>query len=175
MERKKGVPEFKTIEEERKYWETRGPLEEGHKAKLNRPKSKQKRSSFLAVRLTGEELTRLRDIAAELGIGPSTYARNILIQAMKHERQLNSLQLISSLSPKFKEKAKTLAKDLAIGDPENPAMLIIDGKNEDYLKEFSFLFIKELLAIAGIQYLAPENEDYQKLKEMVMCDRRDII
>lgn len=87
MKRKEDIkiPEFRSLEEERGYWETRGPLAEGHKGRINKPI--QKRSSFLAVRLTGEELTRLRDIAAKQGLGPSTFARLILTSAIEHEGQ----------------------------------------------------------------------------------------
>jgi hypothetical protein len=85
MGREKGerIPEFKTLEEEKEYWEARGPLADGHNGTLNKPKPKQKRSSFLAVRLTGEELTRLRDMAARQGLGPSTYARMVLTSAIE--------------------------------------------------------------------------------------------
>lgn len=79
MKREKGViPEFKSLEEEKAYWEARGPLAEGHKGKINKPRPQQKRSSFLSVRLTGEELTQLRDMASSFGIGPSTYTRQLI-------------------------------------------------------------------------------------------------
>ncbi len=89
MERKEDtkIPEFRSLEEERGYWETRGPLAEGHKGRINKPRGGQKRSSFLAVRLTGEGLTRLRDIAAKQGLGPSTFARLILTSAIEREGQ----------------------------------------------------------------------------------------
>ena len=80
-----GIPEFKSLEEEEKYWEARGPLAEGHKGRSNTPKPGQRRSSFLAVRLTGEELTRLRDIAAKQGLGPSTFARLVLTRAIENK------------------------------------------------------------------------------------------
>ncbi|MFH0913953.1 MAG: hypothetical protein V1849_01520 [Chloroflexota bacterium] len=79
--RSTGIPKFQSREEEREYWEARGPLAEGHKGRLNKPKPGQLRSSFLTVRLTGEELTRLRDAAAAVRMGPSTYARLILLSA----------------------------------------------------------------------------------------------
>lgn len=85
--RNTGIPEFKSIEEEREYWEAHGPLAEGHEGKLNKPKPRQRRSSFLAVRLTGDELTQLRDIAARQGLGPSTYARILLTSAMERQNQ----------------------------------------------------------------------------------------
>ncbi|MBI2916921.1 MAG: hypothetical protein HYY01_02920 [Chloroflexi bacterium] len=77
------IPDFTSLEEEKAFWEARGPLAEGHKGTVNRPKPRQKRSSFLAVRLTGEELTRLRDMAAQLGLGPSTFARLLLMSVLE--------------------------------------------------------------------------------------------
>lgn len=74
--------------EEREYWESRGPLAEGHSGKFNKPKSA-KRSSFLAIRLTGDELTMLRDVASRYGLPPSTYARAALHQAFDHDNQEN--------------------------------------------------------------------------------------
>lgn len=79
--------EFKTLEEEKQYWEARGPLAGEHKGTINISKNKQKRSSFLAVRLTGEELTRLRDVAAKQGLGPSTFARIVLTSAIERQNQ----------------------------------------------------------------------------------------
>jgi hypothetical protein len=77
------IPEFKTLEEEREYWNARGPLADGHQGIINKPTAKQKRSSFLAVRLTGEELTHLRDMAVKQGLGPSTFARIVLKSAIE--------------------------------------------------------------------------------------------
>jgi len=79
------IPKFQSLEEEREYWESRGPLAKGHKGRLSKPELGQKRSSFLSVRLTGEELTQLRDMAVELGMGPSTYARHVLRLAIEQK------------------------------------------------------------------------------------------
>ena len=79
------IPEFKSLDEEREYWEARGPLVEGQGGRINRPKPRQKRSSFLSIRLTGEELTQLRDMAAEFGMGPSTYVRQVLKLAIEQK------------------------------------------------------------------------------------------
>lgn len=69
-------PRFSSLEEEEEYWKTHSPLLEGYEGDVQ--KAKRKRSSFLSVRLNGEELTQLRDMAAKFGMGPSTYARQIL-------------------------------------------------------------------------------------------------
>jgi len=93
------IPEFKSLDEEREYWEARGPLAEGHKGRINRPKPGQKRSSFLSIRLTGEELTQLRDMAVEFGIGPSTYARQVLKLAIEQKNWSAFLPPSFSLKP----------------------------------------------------------------------------
>lgn len=79
------IPEFQSLDEEREYWEARGPLAEGHRGRINRAKPEKKMSSFLSIRLTGEELTRLRDMAAEFGMAPSTYARQVLKLAIEQQ------------------------------------------------------------------------------------------
>ena len=101
------IPEFKSLEEEKEYWEARGPLAEGHEGRINKPRPRQKRSSFLAVRLTGEELACLRDLAAKQGLGPSTFARIVLTSAIEQQSLPNHitvdklrdiLELMSSLT-----------------------------------------------------------------------------
>jgi len=69
-------PRFSNLEEEHKYWETHSPLEEGYEGEVQT--GEQRRSSFLSVRMTGEELSRLRAAAAEYALGPSTYARLLI-------------------------------------------------------------------------------------------------
>jgi len=114
------IPEFKSLEEEKEYWEARGPLAEGHKGTINKPKSRQKRSSFLAVRLTGEELTRLRDVAAKQGLGPSTFARIVLTSAIERQSQPDIITLTelknmmeNFLSQSTMEKHEVTAKKTA--------------------------------------------------------------
>ena len=82
-----GIPEFKSLEEEREYWEARGPLAEGHRGTIHRPKPGEKHSSFLAVRMTGEEIDRLREAAARYGVGTSTFARIILRYVIENQSQ----------------------------------------------------------------------------------------
>ena len=40
--RNNDIPEFKTLEEEREYWEARGPLADGHKGTINKPNLKKR-------------------------------------------------------------------------------------------------------------------------------------
>ncbi len=99
MEREKRVypnPEFTSVEEEDAYWQEHSRLTEGYKGTIQR--KAQKRSSYLALRLSGEELNNLRDAAQKAGIGPTTLARNLIIRGLKQESNL--LQRIEKLEQK---------------------------------------------------------------------------
>ncbi len=90
MERKEDnrLPEFQSLEEEKEYWEARGPLAEGRKGRINKPKANQQRSSFLSVRLTGEEITGLREVAAIFYTKPSELARGAILDSVKRFKSL---------------------------------------------------------------------------------------
>ena len=90
MERKEEnkLPEFQSLEEEKEYWEARGPLAEGRKGRINKPKADQRRSSFLSVRLTGEEITDLREVAAIFYTTPSELARGAILGSVKRFKSL---------------------------------------------------------------------------------------
>jgi len=87
---------FSTAEREDEFWRRHGPLAAGHARDLQH--KPQKRSSYLALRLTAEELARLRDAAREAGVGPTTLARNLILQGLTEEKGL--LQRIEVLEQK---------------------------------------------------------------------------
>lgn len=108
------TPKFHTLEEEEKYWASHSPLMDGYGGKVQ--KQKQNRASFLSVRMNGEELKRLRDIAVRYGVGPSTYARQLLINGMElaGERNLPAdlPQSLCRLSPQDIKTAGRVLKQL---------------------------------------------------------------
>jgi hypothetical protein len=77
------IPKFENLAEEDRFWQSHSPLMEGYEGKVQ--KKKQNRSSFLSVRLTGEELAQLRVKATQYGLGPSTYARQALIRDLESD------------------------------------------------------------------------------------------
>jgi len=93
------VPKFSSLEEEDRYWQSHSPLMEDYEGKVQ--KKQQNRASFLSIRLTGEQLARLRQIAAQYDLGPSTYARQILLQAMETGSRSFSPTLIYNICSKF--------------------------------------------------------------------------
>jgi len=153
-------PKFTSLEEEREYWEVHGPLAEGYKGRFQR--SSQKRSSFLAVRLTGGELTRLRDVAAKQGLGPSTYARLVLTAAIEQgskpptKKTLEDVfeALDKNISQQTKDRMGALFKTMSIGDP--PYLLELTDRNK--FEEFGRLSAGALLSLAGIEVVSKETE-----------------
>ena len=114
-------PRFGSIEEEDKYWATHSPLDEGYAVAIQ--KEKQKRSSFLTIRLTGEELTQLRDLSSARGMGPSTFIRTLIKNALTPTEQAEltlskSAQQVKSIVQELvydrKAGEKSAVKDKAI-------------------------------------------------------------
>ncbi len=169
------IPEFKSLDEEREYWEARGALAEGHKGRVNKPTSGQKRSSFLAIRLTGEELTRLRDIAAEQGLGPSTFARLVLTSVVENRGKLPkrfTLEQLKdyveeNLSPSVKDKAETIFNAGVIGNPTNPNLLLLYPPQIRELEELGWEVFRLLLAKGNVELITPEDKRYEGLRDVI--------
>lgn len=165
------VPEFQSLEKEREYWESHGPLAEGHEGRINRPKPGQKRSSYLAVRLTGEELTQLRDIAARFGVGPSTFARLLLTSVIRERENLPKRvltldelkeMLLSSLSEEMKASMIKLSSETSVGQP--PTMLILDPQNMRQAEKLTWQMLIAFLRTLGFQVVTPEQEKRREIE-----------
>ncbi|TET42157.1 MAG: hypothetical protein E3J66_04080 [Dehalococcoidia bacterium] len=165
------IPEFQSLEEEKEYWEARGPLAEGHKGKINRSKTGQKRSSYLAVRLTGEELTELRDTAARYGIGPSTFARLLLTSAIGKQRNLAKRILtfgelkdmfLDSLPQDVKDNLVKLVDEASIG--ETQSILLLDSGNIRQAEELTWQMLVAFLRTLGFQVVTAGQEKHKEIE-----------
>lgn len=171
------IPEFKSLEEEKEYWEARGPLAEGHKGRTNKPRPRQRRSSFLAVRLTGEELTRLRDLAATQGLGPSTFARIVLNsvieqQSLPNHKTVDKLRdiLEDNIPQSIKEQAERLLEETSLGDSDNPFARLFDRDQMNEWGELGLKAISILLATYGVQVVTDEHPNYKEINALVHSD-----
>ena len=138
MEREKEnkLPEFQSLEEEKEYWEARGPLAEGHKGRINKPKPNQKRSSFLSVRLTGEEITALRDVAAIFYTTPSELARGAILE---------SVQRFKSLYERDQKERERLEEALRYGFHSSTKPLDLKNQASDATLEDARLYWKRII------------------------------
>ena len=129
--------------------------------------------------MTGEELTQLRGIAAERGLGPSTFARLLLTSAIKSGGKLPRTvtwdevkdSLETNLPQSIRDKAEALAKASAIGDPDNPSLLVLDVSQMKEAEELVKSLFKALLSMAGVQVITPQDKEYGKLRGLVGTQR----
>ena len=78
------VPKFKNIKEERKFWDTHDStdylddFEEAKDVVFVRPKKQ-----VVTLRLEPQVINKLKELAAKEGLPPSTYARMLIIRAIR--------------------------------------------------------------------------------------------
>lgn len=150
MRENKSVPEFDSFEEEREDLESRGPLAKGYKSVLSRPESEQNRTSFLSVRLTGEELDKLGAIARERGVGPSTFARMVLTAIIEqHDRPKQPAnwdqayeKMVEVMPQSLKDQITEFSKNVKLPDIDNPDFFILDPKQMVDLYSISVRFVQ---------------------------------
>jgi len=90
------VPEFGTAEQEDEFWRMLNPPGKTDRRPVRR--KPEKRSSYLALRLTADELARLREAARGADVGPTTLARNLILKGLQEENTL--LRRIEALEQK---------------------------------------------------------------------------
>lgn len=128
-------------------------------------KDREKLSSLIAVRFSEPELVRLEAAAADQGLGVSTFARILINQALKpvgqRPRQLTNDEfkdvIVATLSRLDKERVESFFKDVSVGNPDDPALLVWAGQTEKW-EEFTSLFLKGLLASLGIEVISRQTQ-----------------
>ncbi len=121
------------------------------------------KSKLIAVRFTEEELERLQEAAEDEGVGPSTLVRIIVNLALKPEkarpRKMTSDEFQSVMAATMarldKGKVDGLLKDISIGNPDDPALLVWAGETKKW-KEFTAQFLNAFLGSLGIEVNIPD-------------------
>ncbi|MBI4333366.1 MAG: hypothetical protein HY673_19040 [Chloroflexi bacterium] len=174
--------EFKSFEEEREYWEARGPLAEGRRGRLNRPSPGAQRCSFLSVRMTGTEITRLRDLAIKFDCGPSTLARRVLVAFMDQMEKLGKVQrgnrsrsvsldeICKSVEERMpaplKDRLENLVKATVLADR---SFILVDPAQMPEWEELSAKLMSMLIETAApnVRVITPYDSNYEKVKSAV--------
>ena len=84
--KKKQIPEFKSIKEEAKFWDTHDLADYWDEFKPVKVRVAKKLSEGITVRFDHETLEDLRTHAQEKGIGPTTLARMWVMERLKKEK-----------------------------------------------------------------------------------------
>jgi len=83
QKKKSRIPEFKSIEEEAEFWDTHSLADYEDEFKPVRVKFASSLSEPVSFRLDAETLDRLRSIARDMGIGPTTLVRMWVLERLK--------------------------------------------------------------------------------------------
>jgi len=84
---KKHIPDFESYEEEADFWDTHDSTEfewEPVEVKVSRPLK-----VTFAIRLDPQTVEKLREVAASMGLGPTTLARMWILEKL-HEYATNT-------------------------------------------------------------------------------------
>lgn len=82
------VPEFATEEQEAEYWDTHSPLDVAAEPEAQEVRVRVPKDRPITIRLDSETRRKLEKLAAESGLGPSTFARLILMSAIERGSRL---------------------------------------------------------------------------------------
>ena len=85
MKRISKIPNFKNKEEEAKFWETHSVSDFLDELKPVKAKFAKKLSEGITIRFDENDLTKLREIAHEKGVGPTTLARMWILKNLKQQ------------------------------------------------------------------------------------------
>lgn len=171
---KESIPQFETEEQEAEYWDTHSPLDITAEPKTQKIRVRGAKDRPITIRLDSESRLKLNKLAAERGLGPSTFARSILMSAIENRGNLpKSISLDDlrdiveqNLPQSIKDRAENLAKDVSIGEPNNPAFLLLDRSQRNEWGELGLHVLSTLLAMYGVQVNTPE-DTYEKAKTLV--------
>lgn len=173
--KKELMPQFETEEQEAEYWDTHSPLDFVAEPKAQKVRVRGAKDRPITIRLDSESRLKLDKLAAEQGLGPSTFARLILTSVIERREKLpkrvtlDELKdvLEKNLPQSIKDQAESLVRATSIGDLENPTLLLIDASQMKEYEKFMWSFLSALLAIAGVQVITSEDSEYEKLKSIV--------
>jgi predicted DNA binding CopG/RHH family protein len=83
---KSRIPEFKSVEEEARFWDTHDTTDFEDEFKPVRVRFAKNLSHGLTIRLDPETLDQLRKEASEKGIGPTTLVRMLVREHLRADR-----------------------------------------------------------------------------------------
>jgi len=169
------MPQFETEEQEAEYWDSHSPLDLATEPNAQRVRVRGVKDRPITVRLDSESRSKLDRLAAEQGLGPSSFARLILTSVIEQGGKLPKRitldelkNMLEALPESIKGRADSLVKSATIGgDSDNPTILILDKSQIDEWGELGLQAICALLAMYDVQVITQEHAKYKEVKNLV--------
>ena len=177
--KKELLSQFETEEQEAEYWDSHSPLDLVAEPKAQKVRARAIKDRPITVRLDSEGRSKLDRLAAEQGLGPSSFARLILMSVIEQGGKLPKRitldelkNLLEEITPQLiKDRADLLVKEAAIGEPDNPSFLILNQSQINEWGELGLQAICALLARYDIQVITQEHAKYKEVKTLVQSCR----
>lgn len=169
------ISQFETEEQEAEYWDSHSPLDLAAEPEAQKVRVRGVKDRPITVRLDSESRSKLDRLAAEQGLGPSSFARLILMSVIEQRgklpRRITLDELRKMLEEIMPQRVDLLAKEAAIGDPDNPSFLILNQSQIDEWGELGLQAICTLLARYDVQVITQEHAKYKEVKTLVQSCR----
>ncbi len=172
---KKLIPQFETEEQEAEYWDSHSPLDLATEPKAQKVRVRGVKDRPITIRLDSKSRSKLDRLAAEQRLGPSTFARLILMSVIEQGNKLPKhitldelRKMLEEITPQsVKDRADLLAKEAAIGDPDNPSFLILNQSQINEWGELGLQAICTFLEMCNIHVITPKHSEYKEVKTLV--------
>ncbi len=99
------IPQFETEEQEAEYWDTHSPLDLAAEPKVQEIRVRVPKDRPITIRLDSKSRSKLDKLAAEQGIGPSTFARLILMSVIERREKLPKVITFDELTHRLEQSS----------------------------------------------------------------------
>ena len=86
------IPEFASIEEEAKFWDTHSTADFENESTPVRVRFAKKLSEGITIRLDSDALEKIRAVAHEQGIGPTTLIRMWVLEHLREHKERDKVR-----------------------------------------------------------------------------------
>ena len=100
-EKKKRIPRFHSREEEAEFWDTHSPLDFPNEIRQVEMRVRKPLKGVLSIRLDHKHLEKLRELAEQYGIGPTTLARIFIVSALNAHPEQDSVEILPTAKPEL--------------------------------------------------------------------------
>ncbi|MCH8868700.1 MAG: hypothetical protein IIC85_03245 [Chloroflexi bacterium] len=106
QEPKARIPKFSSIEGEAEFWDTHDTTEFESEFRPVDVKVAKRLSKGITIRLDPDTMKRVRELASNRGIGPTTLIRMWVVEKMNEDRQAVSEMPTSNRRPSIRQEPK---------------------------------------------------------------------
>lgn len=167
---KKRVPKFSTQEEEIAFWEENSPDEYFDEKDFKPLEVRVPLDRPITIRLDTRLKKVLEDYAAAHSLGPSTAARRLIEEGLARFETHKTADstwddlmatVLRQIPAGHRDEMEQVLKEGAIGDPQDPALIVLDPRK---LESVSKRFFVYLLAALRAEVIEPGDEAYEAVK-----------